>query len=158
MIKIIPWLLTGALAASTGLNIYHAQGAASEAPAAGVPCGGTPVAVVKTIEISGGKRSCCPSPADLCLTVDQRQQFEACCPTYFRTRAELETKLDELLDTLEEELNATDPKQGRIYELADEIGKVRTGELKSRIRTILQVRQALTPEQLVKLIAVAKGK
>ena len=112
--------------------------------------------ISKRFSISDEK--CCPSPAELCLTVAQKQQFEACCPTYFRECAELETQLDVLLETLEEELNAANPNQGRIYELADEIGKVRTGELKSRIRTILQVRQALTPEQLVKLITLAKGK
>ncbi|NIP84474.1 MAG: hypothetical protein GTO03_02515, partial [Planctomycetales bacterium] len=43
------------------------------------------------------------------------------------------------------------PDTQRIDQLADEIGKVRTEELKSRIQSVLLVRKTLTPSQLQRL-------
>ncbi len=157
MTRIIPWLLTGALAASTGLNIYHAKGDTTQAPDSGCESKGCGMAVVTAVRSSTGDQPCCPSPSELSLTAEQKKRFEQCCPTSLRTCEQLETDLDELLASLEKELNAVNPDQTRAYQLADQIGKVRTGELKSRIRTVLEVRRTLTPEQLLRLISATKG-
>ncbi len=74
-------------------------------------------------------------------------------------RAAFEKQIDEIRlilrkkrEALVEELRSTEPDSGRIDQLVEEIGELQTELEKRAIRSILQGKEVLTPEQREKLL------
>lgn len=139
-------LLLGALGASAAINAYYTtrtdERAASDM--------GEPT------NVAAQTKRVCPSLDELKLTSTQRAQLSGCCGKCGTWRNQLQQKTDALIAELERQLNATSFNKERIYQLADEIGELRAQELKSRVHSIVQVRETLTPSQLERLVAAAK--
>ena len=142
MIKIVAlWLLCGAFTASAALNVYHAKTLCEVS----APC------AIRDASANAQGEPCCGLVDKVGLTATQRQQLTECCPSYMRRRAQLHTKVDELVARLDQELFAKEFDTKRIDKLVEKIGEVRVEELKSRVSSILLVRKTLTPNQLERL-------
>ncbi len=145
---VIIWLLSGAFVASAGLNVHLAGRRAS----AGKSSAGQRAALVAQSE------HLCPLTDELCLTEGQRQNICGCCGgACMRERNALQARIGGLVSELGRELNAEPVNEGRVYELAEGIAEVQAQELKSRVHSILQVRETLTRDQLDRLIATVKS-
>lgn len=132
-------VLVGALTASAGVNVYHTIGgytASDDEPA----------------RVVGPTKRVCPSLEELGLTAGQRKKLSGCCGMCTNRRNELQKEIRTLIADLERELNAPSVNAERVYQLADELGELRAQELKSRVNTIVQVRETLTPSQLERLV------
>lgn len=139
------FLLAGAFVASASLNIYHTvRGYSARANASA------------EVPVSG--KRICPSLQELGLTPGQREKLAGCCGMCANRRDELQKKIASLIAELERELNASSLNVERVYGLADQVGELRAQELKSRIHSIVQVRETLTPSQLERLVAAVAVK
>jgi Spy/CpxP family protein refolding chaperone len=138
------WLLLGALAASAGLNVYHAVRSAGAGDARDV----CPIAT----------RPACRLVEQLALSESQRQKLFGCCGGRCgRESEERGRRIRELTADLERELNGQAIDRERVAGLADELAGLRAEEWKFRLQCIMQVRETLTPAQRERLIAAAEN-
>ena len=137
------WLLSGALVASAGLNVYRARPAVDTAP----PC----AAGARPCAASSGKG--CPLTETLGLTDAQRRELVGCCGGMCASkRDECGQQIRTRIAELERELNKEELDRAAVARLADEIAQLRAQEWKNRIQCILQVRETLTPAQVERLV------
>lgn len=139
-------VLVGALSASATINLYYT----ARADERGGPDIGEPA------NVAAQTKRVCPSLDELNLTPTQRAQLSGCCGKCGMRRSKVKQEIDELVVKLQRELNAPSVNAERVYELADELGELRAQELKSRVHSIVQVRETLTPSQLERLVAAVK--
>jgi Spy/CpxP family protein refolding chaperone len=134
----------GLLAASVGLNVYHARARTALETPCQAPC-------------AQDGQPCCSLMSTLDLTADQKRQFASCCPPFTQRCSQLGQRCDTLLVKLERELGAKNPDDKRIEQLVQQLGDLRTEQLKNRIHSILLVRKTLTPKQLQRLAGAPQG-
>ena len=139
-------VLVGALGASAAINLHYT----ARADERGAPDIGEPTDVTAQTE------RVCPSLDELKLTPTQHAQLSGCCGKCRASRNQLQRKTDALVVELERELNTPSVNAERVYQLADELGELRAQELKSRVHSIVQVRETLTPSQLERLVDAVK--
>ena len=70
-------------------------------------------------------------------------------------RIDLARAADQTVDELEQVLSLDIPDEERALELADRVGRLRARQFKTLVRSILVVRQTLTPKQMRTLTAGA---
>ena len=104
--KMITWLLLGALSASAALNVYQATTQYSQAAPSPATPGETELSDVRLID-------------KLELTDQQKRQFADCCPAISQQQAQLNEKITALLASLERELQASSPNNERIQQIAN---------------------------------------
>lgn len=141
------WVLVGVLAGSAAFNVYYVSTVAAA---------GTAFGTQKAVPAEQ-PRFVCPSAEELGLTEKQKQQITGCCGACTRQQIELERRINGLFVELERALNAEPVNEERVYELADQIADLRGRRFKSRVHSILLVRETLTRDQLERLVAAAKG-
>lgn len=69
----------------------------------------------------------------------------------------LAREAEQKLATLEAAFQERPIDQAKVYRLADEVGELRAQLLKSRVHSILLIRETLTPEQLRLLVSAERG-
>jgi Spy/CpxP family protein refolding chaperone len=129
--------------ASAGLNAFLA----GQRMTSTEPCGAGRLCPIT------GTRPACPLADELQLTEEQRVKIFDCCGggVCRRQREQQAKALDDLIVQLERALEAQTVDSQLVRKLADEIASLRAQEWKDRIQCVLQVRSALTPEQLARL-------
>ena len=141
--SLVIWLLAGALLGSAALNAFLVgQRRTSASPcAAGGFC---PITL---------DRPNCPLADELQLSEEQRVKIFSCCGggVCLRQREQQAKVLEDSLAQLEQALTADKIDSQLVESLADKIAGLRAQEWKDRIHCVLQVRMALTPEQLARL-------
>lgn len=141
-------LLSGALLASAGMNVYCLR----ESAPPGVPCAG------EYAPCEAASQPTCQMVKRLGLTTGQCQEIFGCCGGVCgRQRDELGRRIGVRMAELERALNAEQLDRRRIDELAGEIAELRAKRWKDRIQCVLRVRETLTPEQLERLVATVEG-
>jgi Spy/CpxP family protein refolding chaperone len=149
-----PWLLAGALIASTTANIamYREHGKPPRVPTSPAGPGTGPAfdpGVIPSHHLApGASDEHCPTLDRLGLTRPQRDQIRKCSLTSLDVRTDLaievQTAAEELHGLLAE--NAIDGE--RVLELADHISELRSKQYRAWIGSILVVHDVLSPEQL----------
>jgi hypothetical protein len=146
---LLPWLLTGALAASTGLNVYYA---ANLSPTSGPTATSAEPAELAVNAEPAEDPACCEILTEIELTPDQRDEIVVCCPKYARQCRTYDDRIADLVVKLEQEVAAENPREEVIQELAEQIGQAHARQIKCRARTIMKVKETLTPGQRERLI------
>jgi Spy/CpxP family protein refolding chaperone len=67
---------------------------------------------------------------------------------------DIHERMRELHEKLRTALDADEPDEDRVMQLAEEIGQVRIEGNKQRLRTMLRIRAELTPEQRAELVKI----
>jgi Spy/CpxP family protein refolding chaperone len=137
--KVLIGFLSGALAASLGLNAMLALRAGP--PAATAPGGDSRRAPKELVRA-------------LALTPAQIQQLETCCSDCCAGRDTTQTDLADAARELETELARDELDRDKIRALARRVGELRASRVAQCAEAVLAVRDVLTPEQLETLISL----
>ncbi len=144
-----PWILFGALLASSYANLswYRGQKAEHEIKA---PASQTDS--VRSFHLApGNSGNPCPTLELLELSEEQRKQIRSCSLTSLELRTRLAREIDESSAQLQELLSQYPADKQEVLQLADRISAMRSKQFKSWVGSILVVRDVLTPEQTKRL-------
>ena len=155
------FVVSGALAGSLGLNVFLAQQAPAQdrvEPSTPKPCSGCNDGCGQCGAGCALKGSGCRvrSLQGLALDEQQRETLSRTCADTCRMQSQLGTRVRERLGQLQAELRKRPPNRTEALRLAGEIGQLRTEFLRTRVDSILDVQETLTPEQLADLLGEAK--
>lgn len=143
-----PWLLGGALLASSIANVSMYQGGKALAGGAVGARAQDPARTPSFHLAPGSNGEHCPTLELLGLTEEQSNQIRKCSLSSLDVRTGLAVEIEGASTELKEFLAMDNIEGERILELADRISSLRSRQYRSWIGSILVVRDVLTPEQL----------